>query len=542
MKKMKKLVSLLLATVMIFAMTITAFADETPHSITITNTNSNISIDGRTYSAYKLFDSTHSGDAYAYTMSTSNQFYSADLLSTDPATPNTLPAVLKKYFTFTAVVGDTSKVNVAPIGTFDARAFADEIQSFLTGKTATATATATGDTATINLPAGAAGVGYYIVTGDAVSSSNSSETVVSAVILTNEDPTAAIKPKADIPTLDKKITSVKEGTTPVVGAVLDDAGKAAVAKVGSTVSYKLDSFVPDLTGYTDYTFTFGDTITDGLDYVTDSFNLTINGTKVEIAPTFASGNRSFTLTIPYATLKQYTAGNAIVLTYDATVNSDSLKYDYVNNTAKLTYSNSPYTDETNDTPEKETYVININLDVNKVAKEENGAKLAGAEFILYRVVKDENNNDVNQYYKWDEIKKVVTWETKDAADKFTTGENGALTQQVRGLDKGTYYLVETKAPAGYNLLKDPIAITISVSEADEKVTYTSTSAAITNGTIDLTAAQNENQPVATETIINNTGIVLPSTGGMGTTIFYVLGTIFVLGAGVLLITRKRMSK
>ena len=63
MKKMKKLVSLLLATVMIFAMTITAFADETPHSITITNTNSNISIDGRTYSAYKLFDSTHSGDA-----------------------------------------------------------------------------------------------------------------------------------------------------------------------------------------------------------------------------------------------------------------------------------------------------------------------------------------------------------------------------------------------------------------------------------------------------------------------------------------------
>ena len=227
----------------------------------------------------------------------------------------------------------------------------------------------------------------------------------------------------------------------------------------------------------------------------------------------------------------------MVITYSCTVTADSLSYDYTQNTAKLEYSHNPFDeDDTDTTPDSETYVLNINLDVNKVAENASGEKLTGAKFKLRK--------SDTEYYKWDDTNGKVTWVAEDAADVFETS-GGALTQQVRGLDKGTYYLVETEAPTGYNLLKDPITVVISVSETTGTVTYTATAAgenaAVTNGTVDLTAAQNNNQPVATATIINNTGTQLPSTGGIGTTIFYTIGAILVLGAGVLLVTRRRMN-
>ena len=107
MKKMKRFVSLLLTVVMVLAMGMTSFAEGTQHSITITNTNPTISIDGKTYNAYKLFDSTHVGEAYAYTMSTSNQFYSADLVATADPAAGILAALLRYFLTFTAVTGDS---------------------------------------------------------------------------------------------------------------------------------------------------------------------------------------------------------------------------------------------------------------------------------------------------------------------------------------------------------------------------------------------------------------------------------------------------
>ena len=543
-----KMMALALAMVMVLAMSLPVFAaDPVTHSITVKNENTAISINGKTYSAYKLFDSTHSGDAYAYYMSTSNQFYAATLLDGTPAA-GSVQAVLKNYFNFTAIPGDSTKVSVAAKDNFDARSFGDDMQKFLASATADATSpAATNEQAVIPLENDEAGQGYYMVTGTAAPKDQTTpaqEDVVSAVIVTNEDPDPVAKPKAGIPTLDKKITGVTED-----GEVLDAKGKAAVAKVGATVSYELDSIVPDLTGYDDYTFIFGDAITAGLDYVTTSFELKIKGTTVNIDPVFATGDKSFTLTIPYANLSAegISAGDPIVLTYKCTVNDSALTYDYENNTADLTYSRSPYDDNTNKTPEKKTYVIDLNIDVDKVAEGVSGKKLDGAEFKLYKL---DTDGTTKLYYK--KTTNGIEWKTAQAdGDTFTTDANGKLTTQVQGLDKGTYYLEETKAPTGYNALAQPVQVTIAAAAngtatADStQVTYTATTdgaaAKVDNGTVDLTAAQAATQPVAVATIVNNAGAELPSTGGIGTTIFYIVGAILVLGAGIVLVTRRRMS-
>ena len=535
MKKFTKLLGIVLIIALVMSMGITAaFAED--YSITVTNSNTAMSIIGKTYTAYKLFDVTYSGTNYAYSIKTNNPFYSTAAAK----------AVLDTYFDFTDTSDATVKTvtvktakqdaTTKTLSASDVRALADALQPYATG-TGAGQKTAEAETVTIPLTE----AGYYIVTGTVKPNdpANSDKEVVSAVILDNADPTANVEPKASVPTLDKKITKVQEGTTDVTADnKLDEAGKAAVAKVGSTVSYELDSVAPDLTGYTDYTFTFKDQLTGGLDYVAGSFKLKVgDGEAASITPTMGADGKSFTYTIPYNTLKTYTKGDAIVLTYDCKVNSTALTYDFENNTAKLVYSKNPYTTDTNETPEKKTYVIDLNLDVDKVAESASGEKLTGAKFKLYK--------STTEYYKWDATN-GVTWVAEDQADVFETS-GGKLTQQVRGLDNGTYYLVETEAPTGYNLLKDPVTVEINVNKTDDTVTYSATAAgenaAVTNGTIDLTQAQaNNKQPVATATIVNNSGTVLPSTGGIGTTIFYVVGSILVVAAGVLLITKKRMSR
>ena len=567
MKSLKKMMALALAMVMVLAMSMTVFADtpttpEQPaaetYSITVQNDNSAMSIIGKTYTAYKLFDVTYDGTNYAYSIKTDNPFYSTAAAKT----------VLDTYFDFTDTSDATVKTvtvktakqdaTTKTLSADDVRKLADALQPYATG-TGAGSVQATAETATINLDE----AGYYIVTGTVkpTDPANSDKEVVSAIILDNATPTATVKPKASVPTLDKKITGVTDD-----GDVLDEKGKAAVAKVGATVSYELDSTVPDLTGYTKYTFTFGDKITNGLDYVSGSFKLKIgNGEETTVSPTIAEGGKSFTYTITYDTFKTYLAtegnkpGDKITLTYKCTVNDAALTTDYENNTADLTYSHSPYDNTTNKTPEKETYVIDLNLDVDKIDGSDSTKHLDGAQFKLYREVAaaaaegdGEAAAATKEYYKWDATNKKVTWVTDETqADVFETNAQGKLKQQVRGLDNGNYFLVETKAPKGYNMLKDPIAIVITATpdsaENVTKVTYSATyggaAATMTNGEVDLTTQTQAagKQPVATGTIENNSGAELPSTGGIGTTIFYVIGAILVLGAGILLVTRRRMN-
>lgn len=196
----------------------------------------------------------------------------------------------------------------------------------------------------------------------------------------------------------------------------------------------------------------------------------------------------------------------------------------------MTYSNDPAHDTTTTVTDKE-YVYSAEIVIDKYAGQEDVAdtskKLAGAEFVLYK-----EEAGVKSYYKYTaaagETPAKVEWVAKAAdATVVTTDANGAA--EFNGLKNGTYQLLEIKAPTGYNLLTDPVEVDINVELADDKI--------LTEGEI---VACEVNLSV-TKQVENNTGVELPSTGGMGTTIFYTVGGLLMAAAVVLLITKKKLS-
>ena len=616
MKNIRKLVALALVAMMLVALGGVAMADT--YSITINNTNQGVSIDGKVYTAYKVFDltlggaSTNStytrattydasatyyklegtnytqttvadatafaaGEFYTKSDSTSYGAYSYSIKNTDWAwstltsgkTPDATTGVYTTNYgiTLTPSASDPSLYVVGgSMSSAEARALADALQPRLNSVPAThkKSVTATGETVTIGLDT--PGAGYYAVYGTAKPTDGSTpEEIVAAIALTNTNPTATVVPKVEPPKLNKKITGDLR---------LDDAGKAAAAAVGTEVPFELTSNVPNLTGYSDYTFTFNDTLSAGLSFTgTDTAN-TINGLTIKIhhgstdvvleqdstdpkktfTLTHDVGSKTFRLTIPFSTLKEFAEDAPITLTYSAVINENALTTNYEKNTATLTYSNNPYdTPSKSTTPPEEVFVIDVHIDVNKIANNDNTKKLAGAKFKLYRGATTPADT-ANEWYKWDATNKVVTWVPKANADEFTTNDAGKLDNQFKGVGaskNGVHYgLVETVAPAGYNLLSEAIPVVLRA-EYDEtsgkvvKVTAKIGNAVdysdVTNGTVNVDATANDKNPVAEATISNGSGNELPTTGGMGTTLLYILGVALVLGAGIVLVARRKVN-
>ena len=564
MKNMKKLLAFALVLVMLSALSVTVFAAQT-HTITITNNPSTtgVSIIGKTFKASKVFDMTYNTakSAYSYTIDSDGDgswCWSTIRGTLDSSTGVYTNASLGLKFTPTALDATVYTVEQTDTGgqmtAAHAQALTVALNPLLTSAPSKGTATATAESVTINITPDVPG--YYAVSGSAASTADPTQTVVAAVALSNTDPDRTVAIKASAPPLTKQIVS-----DPAY-IVLDAAGQAAAAEVGTVIHYKLTSAVPDLTGYDDYTLIFNDTMTSGLTFDATSVKVYIKnvgdsdtpiGTDKYTLITSGStlGTYTFRLQIPYATLSDsaYSAADPIKITYDATVNSGALTYDFENNSASIDYSHSPYDDTTNHTPDHPTYVIDLNLDVLKVDTSNSETKLDGAKFKLYKITDSTTTPETKAYYKWDTTNNTISWQTTLAAgDEFVTGTDGKLTQQIRGLGSGTYYLQETAAPQGYNPLDHDIPVVITIEEDTTTTPPTVTVTAkvdgedadITNGTIQLTASQSSAQPVATGTIGNAAGTVLPSTGGIGTTLFYVIGTILVLGAGVVLVTKRRV--
>lgn len=369
--------------------------------------------------------------------------------------------------------------------------------------------------------------GYYLVLpyGAGADSPRYSDAMLVNVLKNSESTTV----KAEWPTVDKTVQTEDNGN-------FEDNGSA---QVGDTVTFKLTSKVPDMSGYDKYTFSFVDTMSDGLTFVKASESVSGDDVKVTIGDksvnsefysVFLEGQK---LTVSFNDLKSFVStvgankGDDIVVTYKAMINENATSSDPATNEAKVEYSNDPSTDETGTSIPDQTKVYTYDINVHKYASGNNEGFLAGAKFVLSTsntLSNIETDENIVKLIGANGNYRVAKPNETSAVTSFMTNETGLI--NIDGLEAGTYYLHEIEAPAGYNKLADPVKIEIMVSDSN----YGTPSYAV----------DNENQDTNKEVKIENSkGALLPTTGGMGTIGLTVLGVIIVAAGAIWIIRRNR---
>ncbi len=393
-----------------------------------------------------------------------------------------------------------------------------------------------------------------------------------------------VTPKTSVPTVEKKVW---QNDTADSEDLKNKWGDYADWNIGDDVPFQLTGTIAEYYEYYEtYEYIFHDDLSEGLLFNQDSVKVYIDGQEIKETDYKVLAEMSLTdvdFEIAFDDLKLITENKAgddlkvtkdsiIVVEYTAKLTSDAVIGNDGNlNTVYLEFSNNPNGEGTGHTPEDKVVVFTFELDGTKVDAENPEEELADAWFVLYREEKGEvqdpnfpDNPDkkiIETVPVYAEIENgiVTGWsETKpthkdakgnDVAGNIQSDDKGIF--KVIGLDQNTYYLEETVAPAGFNLLKDPIRL-------DIEATYTAEPDSVSGLhkveklTIRLNVEVDDNgDPVVSDgnvdtgiveiTVENSTGVELPSTGGMGTTIFYVIGSILVAGTAILFITRKRMS-
>lgn len=504
MKKLvARLMAVLMAMTMILSMSMTAFAaDASTGTLTVNNT-----VAGKTLDLYQIFTATKSGDNVAYTL---NSAY-AGFFKTKVENGSSLSGEALSEAAYNYV-----KTQVGTDGSNGA-AFAKDIMGWILGNTATVEAThttaTTTDTTTVieNLD-----YGYYVVyplgaTDTSTAPGNEAvKSVASLVSVTGAD--ATVNMKSNYPTVVKKVND----------KIADDVN------IGDTVTYTLTSKVPDMTGYTSYVFNFKDTLSAGLTFKEITSVTVGSGENVQNV-TAGTGDNTYTLTQDgqniTITMNNFLASNAnkagqeIKVTYTATLNKDAVTgFDANKNSATVEYSNKPGTEEKGESEPSTVDVHTFNFTIFKYyLKDAAKTGLANAEFELYKANGEVAGDKVNIKKVTDGEYRVATSEEAAAegfkSDVIVSGNNGKVL--VKGLDAGTYYLRETKAPEGYNKLLSDIKVEIKATygENGKLVSYTVDYTYNGNKTTGTAITDKDNSPeVAVE---NKTGAQLPSTGSKG---------------------------
>ena len=478
MKRTNKYLSLALAIIMALSLCVTSFAAGETAELTIANPEANSE-----YNAYKIFDYTASGDAFSYTMSTENPWFE----------------IVRDYgaFTFTkSATDDTVYVVTVTDGDFtaaDAQAFA----KFLIEHKP---ADAEGLPATDN-SFGELALGYYLVDTN----------LGSLCSLVNAGTTQMLYEKNSIPTIEKK---VKENANDTFADSTDADTMQKVyfeVKVNTGNTASAEDGIVGIVG--DYTIT--DTLPAGMTF--DATTLAINGWTVDedytvsyTAAANATAQDVVVITLKNAKLVDLGENKDIFITYQANVDKDAVINGANTNTVELAYDGAKRDEDTATVYTHDVNIFKFFKTLNEGTVVEK--PLANAQFVLKR-----GTGSDTVYAKAEKVAAdsddyvIIGWGTEAEAFTFESPADGMF--NIKGLDADTYYLEETVAPDGYNLLANDVTITIA-------------------------AGQETAQTIKVE---NSTGAILPGTGGVGTTMFYVLGSVMMIGAAILLVTKKKMA-
>lgn len=509
MKRMKRIMALMLAAIMMMAMSVTAFAAEGAGTHTLTvNAKGGQDLKGQTINLYKLFDVTESGTTesknYAYTVNTATGY--KDAIKSALGT------------SFTGTTDEEYAAAVFAIGSNDStevQKFANDFTTYALKNSLAATATSSKITESqTSYDFTGLDAGYYLVYVTGGKEIQSSLVTVDAT-------TNTVNLKTEAPSIEK----IADKTT---------------VNIGDVVTYNVKGVIPDTTGYDQYQYIIHDELSTGLDFVNDTTgtalgagattvnvtvaftdnSVTAAGTTPTVATLDTANNRKMSLDLSaWIRDNQANKGKEFTVTYYAKVNKDAVVTE--KNNAKLEYGNNP-SDTTTTTP-SEAKTPTYPLDIKKINKK-TSELLAGAKFSLYRIETDAKNGEnaitvtgSNGNYVVDSASTTTEFESVGAI------KGKGYNLHVNGLAAGDYWLVETQAPEGFNKLTDPIKVTITKT-GDEEWTVKKNDVSEGDKIIDVE---------------NSTGSLLPSTGGRGAIAFAVIAAILVFGVAVSFIRDKR---
>lgn len=549
MKKPRKILNLFVMTIMLFSMATAVFATQAVDvgsgsgSITVTNAT-----EGKTYRLYNLFDATYSGDAVAYSYTKTSGSDAVFTLLTSTDSPFTLTQVRD---TDTYVV--TSEAAATEISAWIKNQLTETDGILSDGPVLKAIASANATESELKFDNLA--YGYYFITS----------TLGTTITIDSNTPDEKVIDKNQGPSWDIDDEGSGKVITGDSNKTYDPATQENSVNAGDTVSFQIGVNTTNYNGDKAIVeYYINDSLDKGFVYDQDSLSVKIGSTaltKVENNPAVGSNYtvswdtnaNSFRITIPWydeasGTFASVDANNTITVTYDATLEAnDSTVYAGNGNKNKATYdfrdtsdTEPPGNDPYHVVEEKETTTYTFALGFSKI---DGNTKefLPGAEFRL----KNAAGQFVTAIGSNGNYTYSGTTNSENQATTFSTDTNGALT--VKGVAEGTYTIIETKAPNGYNQLTSPMTVTASISEASsyttQYVTYYDENGQIVDQATENGSTVNTSYPVnAVNLMIENfKGSLLPETGGIGTTIFYVVGSLLVAGALILFAVRRRMK-